>query len=189
MTAKFKVKADGTERLILSGIEMDLVAALLENVRLGQGDPYKSAALNILEALNGSSAYDGFQYQHSAKVDVTIEYSDGNAHTYNTDSIIYDTVIDVRSADKSGPEKCSAECSNLCAEQCAATRDSTVKHKLAQEDAEPSTRPAADEMVVDPFAGTVICRMDSDGVVRYFMPYKSCIPGAIYYGGQPREVQ
>jgi hypothetical protein len=171
MTAKFKVKADGTERLILSGIEMDLVAALLENVRLGQGDPYKSAALNILEALDRSSAYDGFQYKHSAKVDVTIEYSDGNAHTYNTDSIIYDTVIDVHSADKSGPEKCSAECSNFCAEQCAATRDSVVKHKLTQEDAEPSTRPAADEMVVDPFTGTVIRRVDSDGGVRYFMPY------------------
>ena len=171
MTAKFKVKADGTERLILSGIEMDLVAALLENVRIGQGDPYKSAALNILEALNESSAYDGFQYQHSAKVDVTIEYSDGNVHTYSTDSIIYDTVIDVHSVDKSGPEKCAAECSNLCAEQCAATRDSTVKHKLTQEDAEPSTRPAADEMVVDPFTGTVIRRVDSDGGVRYFMPY------------------
>lgn len=159
MTAKFKVKADGTERLILSGIEMDLVAALLENVRLGQGDPYKSAALNILEALNGSSAYDGFQYQHSAKVDVSIEYSDGNAHTYNTDSIIYDTVIEVYSVDKSGPE------------QCAATRDSMDKYKPTQEDNELSTRPEADEMVVDPFTGTVIRRVDSDGGVRYFMPY------------------
>ena len=189
MTAKFKVKSDGTERLILSGIEMDLVAALLENVRLGQGDPYKSAALNILEALNGSSAYDGFQYQHSAKVDVTIEYSDGNAHTYNTDSIIYDTVIEVRSVDKSGPEKCASECSNFCAEQCAATRDSAVKHKLVQEDNVLSTRPKADEMSVDPFTGNVVRRVDSDGGVRYFMPYKSYIQEQSTMAGQTHKVQ
>ena len=91
--AKLKLK-NGSERLVLKGDEIRLVAAVIEHVRLGIGDRYKEAACRILETLGDSESYDGISYAHGASFAVTI--SRGNeSRTYHDEDYDYETCIEV----------------------------------------------------------------------------------------------
>lgn len=92
--AKLKFKADGSERLILKGDEIRLVAALLEHVRLGAGDSIKAASCDILQALDGSELSDGMDFDHGVALGLTVEDQFGQSTKLSFNSLGYSLTLE-----------------------------------------------------------------------------------------------
>ena len=105
--AKLKFKEDGLERLVLKGAEIRLVAALVENVRLGMdGDPIKEAAASILNALNDSELNNGMQFIHDVNLGLTVEDSYGCATELSFDAPQYNLCLEATDSTEDGCDTC-----------------------------------------------------------------------------------
>jgi len=105
---KLKYKpSKGQYRLYLTNVEAELLAFLLQHVRLGKGDEYKEAALDLCQAFRETDEFEFSELEHYMSLSVSDTESEGPGIT----------VSELHQNENDHGDTCCGKCSGACSDQ------------------------------------------------------------------------